>query len=122
MLFVLLAQRYAKKALSPKFLDPVGPVANCALQAASAQQHYLRAEKIESSVVDTFQIRDEDLASAGNQEKAADLALEDQIEDAEQEQEVEEQIEHGLEAESREVCICSYYPACPVVQELSMQY
>jgi len=43
------------------------------------------------------------LTSAGNQDKARELQVEDQIEDAEQEEEVQQAMERGLEAESHEV-------------------
>ncbi len=45
------------------------------------------------------------MTSAGNQDKARELQVEDQIEDAEQEEEVQEAMERGLEAESHEVFI-----------------
>lgn len=48
------------------------------------------------------QIAPEDLTSAGNQDKARELQVEDQIEDAEQEEEVQQAMERGLEAESHE--------------------
>ena len=44
-----------------------------------------------------MQIRDEDLQSAGNQEKASDLQIEDQIEDEQTEEVYEEQMETGLQ-------------------------
>lgn len=48
------------------------------------------------------QIRDEDLQSAGNQDKARELQVEDQIEQQEQEEVVQEQLERGLEVSSRQ--------------------
>ena len=96
-------------------------LANLALSAVTAQQRCTQAEKSKSSGIDAFQIRDEDLASAGNQEKAADLELEDRIEDAEHEEEVEEQLEHGMEAESHQVHMFSMMQRVQPVEELSMQ-
>lgn len=49
-----------------------------------------------------LQIRDEDLQSAGNLDKARDLEVVEQIEDAEREEVFEEQMEHGLEADGEE--------------------
>ena len=46
-----------------------------------------------------MQIRDEDLQSGGNQDKARELQVEDQIEDAEKEQEYQTQMERGLAVE-----------------------
>ena len=55
-----------------------------------------------------MQIRDEDLQSGGNQDKARELQVEDKIEDAEKEQEYQTQMEHGLAVEeSQSVSICS---------------
>lgn len=55
-----------------------------------------------------MQIRDEDLQSAGNQDKARDLQVDEQIEDAEREEEFEEQMERGLEADEAEgVSLCA---------------
>lgn len=52
-----------------------------------------------TAVLLCVQIRDEDLQSAGNQDKARELQVEDQIEDAEKEQEYQTQMEHGLAVE-----------------------
>ena len=46
-----------------------------------------------------MQIRDEDLQSGGNQDKARELQVEDQIEDAEKEQEYQTQMDRGLAVE-----------------------
>lgn len=46
-----------------------------------------------------LQIRDEDLQSGGNQDKARELQVEDQIEDAEKEQEYQTQMDRGLAVE-----------------------
>ena len=46
-----------------------------------------------------MQIRDEDLQSGGNQDKARELQVEEQIEDAEKEQEYQTQMERGLAVE-----------------------
>ena len=52
-----------------------------------------------TAVLLCLQIRDEDLQSAGNQDKARELQVEDQIEDAEKEQVYEAQMERGLAVE-----------------------
>ncbi|KAL3150575.1 hypothetical protein ABBQ32_000385 [Trebouxia sp. C0010 RCD-2024] len=61
---------------------------------ANLRQHVTHATGTE--------IRDEDLQSAGNQDKARDLQVDEQIEDAEREEEFEEQMERGLEADEAE--------------------
>jgi len=50
------------------------------------------------------QIAPEDLSSAGNQDKARELQVEDEIEEQEQDEKVQEQMQRNLEDESHEVC------------------
>ena len=59
-----------------------------------------------------WQIAPEDLSSAGNQDKARELQIEDQIQDREQEEEYEEQMERGQQAESHEVRQCAVVNTC----------
>lgn len=67
-----------------------------------------------------MQIRDEDLQSGGNQDKARELRVEDQIEDAEKEQEYQTQMERGLAVEeSQPVSIYSIDAHC-IEQELGL--